>query len=192
MRFRISKRYARQIRQVLPPGLVERGVCSLRRWRVGGPGDLPRALAGGWTGRPPQSAGGWVDRETSPERTRREMEDRCNAIQHLAHEGLNTPAIARTRGLNWQTVRKYLTDTTPPQRPYTVRPTRVLMPYQAYILGRWATGILGRWATGILGRWATGILGRWATGCHNTRQLWREMAAQGYAGGYRPLARLTS
>ena len=104
------------------------------------------------------------------------MEDRCNAIQHLAHEGLNTPAIARTRGLNWQTVRKYLTDTTPPQRPYTVRPTRVLMPYQAYILGRWATGILGRWATG----------------CHNTRQLWREMAAQGYAGGYRPLARLTS
>ncbi|HZC77371.1 MAG TPA: transposase, partial [Ktedonobacterales bacterium] len=139
--FRIFKRYARLVRQVIPPGLVEKGVFSLTRLRV--------------------------ERETSRERTRMEMEERFNTIQHLAHEGMNKTAIARTLGMNWQTVRKYLTYTTPPQRSYTVRHTSVLMPYQASILGRWASG------------------------CHNTRQLWREIAAQGYSGGYRTVARLT-
>lgn len=80
---------------------------------------------------------------------------------------MNKAAIARTLGLNWQTVRKYLTHTTPPQRSYTVRHTSVLMPYQGYILGRWASG------------------------CHNARQLWRESTAHGYPGGYRTVARLT-
>jgi transposase len=139
--FRIFKRHARLVRQVPTPRPGDPGLYSLTRLRV--------------------------DRETSRERVRREMEERFNAIQRLAHEGMSKTAIARALGLNWQTVRKYLTYTTPPQRSYTVRQSSVLMAYQAYILGRWASG------------------------CHNTRQLWREIAAQGYSGGYRTLARLT-
>jgi transposase len=80
---------------------------------------------------------------------------------------MNKTAIARTLGLQWQTVRKYLTYTTAPQRRYPVRPSSVLVPYQASILGRWASG------------------------CHNTPQVWREIAAQGSSGGYRTVARLT-
>jgi transposase len=99
--FRICNRHARLVRQVISPGWVEEGVFSRTRLRV--------------------------DRETSRERTRREMEERFNAIQHLAHEGMNKTAIARTLGVNWQTVRKYLAYTTPPQRSYTVRHTSVLM-----------------------------------------------------------------
>lgn len=80
---------------------------------------------------------------------------------------MSKAAIARTLGLNWQTVRQYLTYTTPPQRSSTVRHASVLMPYQPYVLGRRASG------------------------CNNARQLWREIAAQGFSGGYRTVARLT-
>lgn len=33
--------------------------------------------------------------------------------------------------------------------------------------------------------------GRWAEGCHNARQLWREIQAQGYPGTYQNVARVT-
>lgn len=139
--FRVFKRHARQVRQVLPPAVADPGLYALPHLRL--------------------------DREALRERTRREMADRFHAIHQLAQTGMNKAAIARTLGMNWQTVHKYLTYTTPPQRTHTVRHTSVLMPYQAYILGRWASG------------------------CHNARQLCREIVAQGYSGGYRTVARLT-
>lgn len=32
---------------------------------------------------------------------------------------------------------------------------------------------------------------RWRSSCHNARQLWRDLVAQGYPGSYRTVARLT-
>ncbi len=69
--------------------------------------------------------------------------------------------------MNLQTVHKYLTYLAPPQRGHTVRRISALIPYQRYLLGRWASG------------------------CHNARQLWREIVAQGYPGSYFVVARLT-
>lgn len=78
--FRIFKRHARLVRQVPTPRPGDPGRYSLTRLRV--------------------------DRETSRERVRREREERCNAIQRLAHAGMSKTARARALGLNWQTVRK--------------------------------------------------------------------------------------
>jgi transposase len=97
------------------------------------------------------------------------MDERFHAIHQLAQTGMDQTAIAQTLGLNWQTVHKYLTYMTPPQRRHTVRRSSALIPYQRYLLGRWASG------------------------CHNARQLWREIVAQGYSGSYSyfVVARLT-
>jgi transposase len=139
--FRIFKRHARLLRQLLPPGPAGGDRPSLTPLRL--------------------------DREASRERTRREMEERYHAIHQLAQTGMDKTTIARALGLNWQTVHKYLTYTTPPQRRHTVRRISALTPYQRYLLGRWAGG------------------------CHNARQLWRELVAQGYPGSYFTVARLT-
>lgn len=64
-------------------------------------------------------------------------------------------------------MQQYRTGTSPPQRRSTVRQTSALIPYQSYLLERWRSG------------------------CHNARQLWREVVAQGYPGSYRNVARLT-
>jgi transposase len=95
------------------------------------------------------------------------MEERFHAIHQLAQTGMDKTAIVRTLGVNWQTVHKYLTYTTPPQRRHSVRRISALIPYQRYLLGRWASG------------------------CHNARQLWREIVAQGYPGSSFVVARLT-
>ena len=142
--FRVCKRHARLVRHVARPG-----------------------AAGAAAGTPPSLTHLRLDREASREQARVEMADRFHAIQQLAHQGRNQTAIARTLGLNWQTVHKYLTYTTPPQRSYTIRQSSALTPYQGYMLGRWASG------------------------CHNARQVWREIVAQGYPGAYRTVARLT-
>ncbi len=97
------------------------------------------------------------------------MEERCYAIHHRADHGMSTMAIARMLGLNRHTVAKYRLCTTPPQRRFTRRQssTCTFLPYQAYVLQQWAAG------------------------CHNARKLWREIVAQGFAGSYRTVARLT-
>ncbi len=115
-----------------------------------------------------QSMTRWrLDREASREQTRAEMHARCSAVHHLAQEGMTVSAIARALGLHRHTVQKYLSDTTPPQRRPSTRHTSRLTPYQNYLLERWTSG------------------------CRNARQLWREIAAQGYPGTYRTVARLT-
>jgi Transposase len=133
---------------------------------VARPGAAGAAGAAG-AGRPPSLTHRRLDREASREQARGAMADRFHAIQQVAHQGLNQTAIARTLRLNWQTVHKYLTYTPPPQRSYTIRQSHALTPDHGYILGRWASG------------------------CHNARQVWREIVAQGYPGSSRTVARLT-
>ncbi len=106
------------------------------------------------------------DRMASRERTRREMEDRFNAVQRLAAQGMNRSAIARALGLHRHTVQKYYPLTAAPERRHTTRKTSALTPYEGYLLERWRDG------------------------CHNAKQLWREIAARGYPGAYRGVALL--
>lgn len=108
-----------------------------------------------------------LDREETRERTRAEMQTRYAAIQQLTQEGMSISAIARALKLHRHTVQTYRTCTSPPQRRYTAHQTSALTPYQSYLLERWRSG------------------------CRNARQLWRELAVQGYPGSYRTVARLT-
>jgi len=142
--WRVFKRHAKLVERVVAPGPagpVGCAVPSLTRLRL--------------------------DREGTRERTRAEMAARFTAIQRFVQEGMSQAAIARTLGLNWQTVHKYAAYATPPERRHTSRQPSVFTPYQGYLLGRWASG------------------------CRNARQLWRELVAHGYPGSYRHVARLT-
>jgi transposase len=134
---RIFKRHAKRIAQVALPAAEPESLIRLR-----------------------------PDRAASRERTRREMEDRFNAIQRLATQGMSRSAIARALGLHRHTVQKYYPLTTAPERRHTTRTTSALTPYEGYVLERW-----------------------WE-GCHNAKQLWREIAARGYQGAYRGVALL--
>lgn len=107
-----------------------------------------------------------LDREGSREQTRAAMRTRFEQIHALAAEGLSKEAIAKRLGLNRQTVYKYLRLTAPPERRHASRAVSAVAPYEGYLLRRWAEG------------------------CHNARQLWREIQAQGYAGAYRSVARI--
>jgi len=108
-----------------------------------------------------------LDREASRARTRAEMQDRFDAVQQLATQGMKGAAIARALGLHRHTVQKYLASEIAPERRHTTRKTSTLTPYQGYLLERWQSG------------------------CRNAKQLWREIAAQGYPGAYENVARLT-
>lgn len=134
---RIFKRHAKRIAQVLLPTAEPQSLIRQR-----------------------------PDRMASRERTRREMEDRFNAIQRLAAQGMNRSAIARALGLHRHTVQKYYPLAAAPERRHTTRKTSALTPYEGYVLERWRDG------------------------CHNAKQLWREIAARGYPGAYRGVALL--
>jgi len=108
-----------------------------------------------------------LDREASRERTRMEMEERYEAIRQLASQGMKRAAIARALGLHCHTVQKYLAGDAAPERRHATRKTSALTPYQGYVLERWQSG------------------------CRNAKQLWREIAAQGYPGAYENVVRLT-
>jgi transposase len=107
------------------------------------------------------------DREVSRERTRAALRERFEQIHALAAKGLSKEAISRYLGVNRQTVYKYLGLRAPPERRPIPRTISALTPYEGYLLRRWAEG------------------------CHNARQLWREIQAQGYPGAYRNVARIT-
>jgi transposase len=139
--FRLFRRHSRLLRQVTSPRRRDGQPESVTHWRL--------------------------DREASHARDRAAMEERFSAIHHLANQGMSTMAIARMLGLNRQTVAKYRLCTTPPQRRVTRRQSSTFLPYQEYVLHRWANG------------------------CHNARTLWREIVAQGFPGSYRTVARLT-
>jgi transposase len=108
-----------------------------------------------------------LDRAASKEQTRGQMRARFTAIHHLASTGMNRSAIARELGIHRHTVQKYLASDDPPERRHYTRTTSMLTPYEGYILARWRGGR------------------------RNAMQLWREIVAQGYAGSYRNVSRLT-
>ncbi len=108
-----------------------------------------------------------LDREASKALTCGEMHARFTDIHHLASTGMNRSAIARELGVHRHTVQKYLAHESPPERRHYTRKTSMLVPYEGYLLAQWRSG------------------------CRNAMQLWREITAQGYAGSYRNVSRLT-
>jgi transposase len=108
------------------------------------------------------------DRAASRDRTRTLMRERFDAVQALAAEGMALSAIARALGLHRHTVQKYAGLTAAPERRHRTRAVRLLAPYEGYLVERWQSG------------------------CRNARALWREIAARGYPGKYRSVARLVA
>lgn len=79
----------------------------------------------------------------------------------LREHRLTAAEIAQRVGRSARTVRRWLSHGSfPEQRQRRKRPS-LIDPYEAYLLRRWQAG------------------------CHNGLQLWREIAAQGYAGSQR-------
>ncbi len=108
-----------------------------------------------------------LDRQAAHEQTCAEMRARFETIHRLAAQGLNRSAIARHLGLHRHTVQKYLASDSPLERRHYSRKTSMLAPYEHYLLAQWQAGR------------------------RNAMQLWREIVAQGYAGSYRNVSRLT-
>jgi len=108
-----------------------------------------------------------LDREASKAQTRGEMHARFTDIHHLASMGMSRSAIARALGVHRHTVQKYLAHESAPERRHYTRKTSILAGYEGYILTQWRSGR------------------------RNAMQLWREIVAQGYAGSYRNVSRLT-
>ena len=96
------------------------------------------------------------------------MRERFDRIHALASQDMNKSAIARVLGLDRHTVQKYLRYDVAPVRRAATRRTRILDPYQPYLLERWKQG------------------------CDNAMGLWREICARDYPGSYRMVARFVA
>jgi transposase len=91
--------------------------------------------------------------------------ERYEAIQALVAQGLSYREIARRLHLSWPTVQRYAQAEQAPV-PEARRPLPSLLdPYLTHLHQRWQEGTT------------------------NASQLWREIQHQGYAGGYRQVAR---
>jgi len=128
----------------------------------GPPPAPPRATAPG----EPDAAPG--DRLTRAQREQRDRRARRYAryqeVRALHDRGLSARQIARTLGLARRTVRRFLrAEGFPERQPRRPCPT-LLTPYEPYLRERWAAG------------------------CRNAAQLWREVRARGFTGGYSGLA----
>jgi transposase len=108
------------------------------------------------------------DRAVSRERTGAVVRQRFAAVEAAAAVGLSTAAIARALGLHRHTVQKYRALAAAPERRQRAGGAHLLAPYEGYLLERWRQGD------------------------RNARRLWREIAAQGYPGGYRTVARFAA
>jgi transposase len=80
-------------------------------------------------------------------------------VKRLKQEGWSARAIATHLHVHRQTVRKDLAADSFPQRT-------------------------SRWHTSTVVPYLTYLRQRWAGGCHDRMQLWRELQAQGFTGGY--------
>jgi transposase len=87
------------------------------------------------------------------------------AIHALYAQGTVISAIAQQLGISRPTVYAYLRRPTPPAPRSPQRSGQVLRPYLPYLIRRWRDGI------------------------SNSRQLWREIQAQGYAHSARTVCR---
>ncbi len=108
-----------------------------------------------------------LDREASKAQTCGERHARFTDIHHMASMGMNRSAIARELGVHRHTVQKYLAHDSPPERHHYTCKRSMLAVYEGYLLTQWCGGR------------------------RNAMQLWREIVAQGYAGSYRNVSRLT-
>lgn len=90
---------------------------------------------------------------------------RYQQVQTLYQQGVPLLQIAQRLGMRRATVRKFAVAAVFPERAVQRRQPSILDPYVAYLQQRWAEG------------------------CTNASQLWREIAAQGYAGVRKQVAR---
>jgi transposase len=91
---------------------------------------------------------------------------RYEEVVTLAKEGLGPRAIGQRIGLTRQTVARWLAAGTFPERAPSAPRTMLVTPYEPYLRQRWQAG------------------------CQNSRQLWREVREQGFAGGQETVRRL--
>ncbi len=85
----------------------------------------------------------------------------------LYQQGGSIIGIARQLHLSRQTVCRFVQADRFPERARAVRTRSVIDPYRAYLQQRWVQG------------------------CHTARQLWREIVARGFTGGYMIVYRWT-
>lgn len=104
--------------------------------------------------RPPTAA------ELARQARRAYWEAKFQQVHELRQQGWGTNAIARELKLTRQTVRKYSRLSELPKRTSPKRSPRLIDPYRAYLFERVRTENL------------------------DSRQLWREIQAQGYRGGH--------
>lgn len=88
-------------------------------------------------------------------------------VKDLQKQGYNLRQVARELKLGLRRVRRYFTSEQFPEQARPPRAKSILDPYAAYLQQRWDSG------------------------CHNNRQLWHEIQAQGYNGSIRPLVQWT-
>jgi transposase len=93
-----------------------------------------------------------------PPRTYRQA--RFAEVKALFAQGYSQNSIARQLKMHRQTVARYVRLDELPKRATPTHNISTVAPYMAYIQRRWAEG------------------------CHNGKQLWREICAQGYTGSY--------
>ena len=123
------------------------------------PGYLPPT-------RPPRPAQKRTATERQPQQTTRDQRaERHATIRRLAASGLRYRTIARQLGVSWRTVERYAKAETVPEFARPCPLPSGLDPY-LHVLKRC-----------------------WVEGCTNGGQLWREIHAVGYRGGYRQVAR---
>lgn len=91
--------------------------------------------------------------------------DRYNEVVALHHKGMSQQAISRTLHMERKTIRRFLRAGQFPERGKPRRKPPSAHKFQEYLMRRWTEG------------------------CHSATQLWREIQAQGYAGGRSTLAR---
>lgn len=91
---------------------------------------------------------------------------RYQDVVALAQEGLGPTAIGQRVGLTRQTVAQWLRAGIFPERAPYPRRRMLVTRYEPYLQERWQAG------------------------CQNARQLWREVQAQGFAGGHETVRRL--
>ena len=84
----------------------------------------------------------------------------------LAKQGLGPTMIADQVGLTRQTVARWLKAGAFPERASLAQRVMLVTAYEPYLRARWEAG------------------------CQNSRQLWREVQAQGFAGGQETIRRL--
>ena len=103
--------------------------------------------------------------EQSRDGRRQRRVERYNEVVALHHQGMSQIEISRTLHIERKTIRRFLRAGQFPERARPHRKPPSVHAFQEYLTRRWAEG------------------------CHNATKLWREIQAQGYAGGRSTLAR---